>query len=101
MKISFKWYDIYCGVFIDTKKRKIYVVPFPMVVFEFKWKKKKMKTIRAEKCSTAYMSCHSKAPQQVIHEGYVKSWMGTGWVIEKKATATDPEKYPTVVRDDD
>lgn len=33
MKIKplFKWYDLWIGVFIDTKKRCIYVFPFPTI----------------------------------------------------------------------
>lgn len=33
MKITpfFRWYDIWIGIFIDTKKRTVYVCPLPMV----------------------------------------------------------------------
>jgi hypothetical protein len=34
MKIYFAWYDIWVGVFVDTKKRKIYICPLPCVVIE-------------------------------------------------------------------
>ncbi len=32
MKIKpfFKWYDLWIGMFIDTKKKAIYIIPFPM-----------------------------------------------------------------------
>ena len=33
MKITpfFRWYDIWVGAFIDTKKRTVYICPFPMI----------------------------------------------------------------------
>jgi len=33
MKITpfFRWYDIWVGVFIDTKKRTAYICPLPMI----------------------------------------------------------------------
>ena len=45
VKIKFKWFDIWIGIFIDTKNRKIYICPLPMVVIviniiylKFLWK---------------------------------------------------------------
>lgn len=37
MKLSvfFAWYDAWIGVFVDTKKRAVYVCPIPCVVFKF------------------------------------------------------------------
>lgn len=37
MKVSifFAWYDIWIGVFIDRKKRAVYVCPVPCLVFKF------------------------------------------------------------------
>jgi hypothetical protein len=35
MKIEFKWFDIWIGVFIDTKQRKVYICPVPMIVISF------------------------------------------------------------------
>jgi len=33
MKIKplFKWYDLWIGVYIDTKNRTIYILPLPML----------------------------------------------------------------------
>lgn len=32
VKVQFKWYDLWVGVFFDTKKRRVYVCPLPCVV---------------------------------------------------------------------
>lgn len=39
IKPIFAWYDIWIGVFIDTKKRRIYVFPVPMLGFVIEWSK--------------------------------------------------------------
>ena len=31
IKPFFRWYDIWVGVFIDTKKRTVYICLFPMI----------------------------------------------------------------------
>ena len=31
-KISFAWYDLWIGVFIDTNKRRIYICPIPTIL---------------------------------------------------------------------
>lgn len=31
MKLTFKWYDLWVGIFIDTKKELVCIFPFPMV----------------------------------------------------------------------
>lgn len=31
-KISFAWYDLWIGVFIDTNKRSIYIYPIPTIL---------------------------------------------------------------------
>lgn len=31
VKPLFAWYDIWIGVFIDTKKSKIYILPLPCI----------------------------------------------------------------------
>jgi hypothetical protein len=33
----------------------------------------------------------------VIHNGYVKTWVGFGWVTGRKATKKDTETIPTAV----
>lgn len=35
MKIKpiFAWYDLWIGIFVDTKKRRIYVLPLPCIGF--------------------------------------------------------------------
>jgi len=33
MKIEplFKWYDLWIGIYVDTKNRVIYILPLPMI----------------------------------------------------------------------
>lgn len=31
VKVIFRWYDFWVGVFIDRKQRKLYIFPLPMV----------------------------------------------------------------------
>ena len=35
MKWNFKfiWFDLWVGIFIDTKKKLVYILPLPMCVF--------------------------------------------------------------------
>ena len=33
----FRWYDIWIGVFIDTKKRAAYIGPVPMLGVKITW----------------------------------------------------------------
>jgi hypothetical protein len=33
LKISFAWYDLWIGVFIDTTKQKLYFCPLPTLLF--------------------------------------------------------------------
>lgn len=37
IKLFFAWYDIWVGLFIDTKKKAIYLCPIPCVVIKFYW----------------------------------------------------------------
>lgn len=37
ISIKFIWFDIWVGVFIDLKKRHVYVAPFPCIVIIFQW----------------------------------------------------------------
>lgn len=34
---------------------------------------------------------------RVIHDGFVKEWVGMGWIALNRATAQDRRTYPTVV----
>ncbi len=38
ISVKFAWYDIWVGVFIDTKKRIIYICPLPMLLITIKAK---------------------------------------------------------------
>ena len=40
MKISFAWYDLWIGVFIDTKKKRVYICPLPTLLIEFPYGKR-------------------------------------------------------------
>ena len=58
------------------------------------------KTIKADKCSIVYMSCHPKVKHtKVIDGGHVLNWVGIGWVDHGKAQEADYKKYPIVTRD--
>lgn len=37
VRLFFKWYDIWVGVFIDTKNRFIYICPLPMLVIRISY----------------------------------------------------------------
>lgn len=41
MKVEWKWFDLWIGIFIDTNKKKIYICPFPTLVFIFDYGLKK------------------------------------------------------------
>ena len=43
VKLIFAWYDLWVGVFIDKKKKCIYIFPIPMfgVVIQYKGKEGK------------------------------------------------------------
>lgn len=34
-KVQFKWYDLWFGAFIDTKRRRVYVCPVPTIVLSW------------------------------------------------------------------
>lgn len=36
IKVKFIWYDIWIGLFIDTKKKILYICPLPMIVIIIK-----------------------------------------------------------------
>lgn len=37
VKLLFKWFDLWVGVYIDTKKRFIYICPVPMIVVRIRY----------------------------------------------------------------
>ncbi len=47
IKIFFAWYDLWFGVYIDRKKKNIYICLLPMIVIKISYKK----DIRASMCS--------------------------------------------------
>lgn len=38
LRVSFAWYDLWIGIFIDTDKGKIYVCPIPTILITIKYK---------------------------------------------------------------
>lgn len=40
VKPIFAWYDLWIGVFIDRKKRRVYILPIPCVGLVIEWQKK-------------------------------------------------------------
>ena len=36
IKVSFAWYDIWVGVFIDNKKKIVYICPIPTLLITIK-----------------------------------------------------------------
>ena len=38
MRIEFKWFDLWVGVFIDTKNKKIYICFIPTIIISFNYK---------------------------------------------------------------
>ena len=36
----------------------------------------------------------------IIHHGEVKEWTGESWVVVRKATKRDFERYPEICRDE-
>ncbi len=32
LRLSFAWYDIWIGIYIDTKNKKVYICPLPMIL---------------------------------------------------------------------
>lgn len=33
LKVSFAWYDLWIGLFVDTNKKKLYFCPIPTLLF--------------------------------------------------------------------
>jgi len=40
VKPFFRWYDLWVGVFVDTKNEAVYIIPFPMFGIKIWWKYK-------------------------------------------------------------
>lgn len=38
----FRWYDLWVGVFIDTKTPAIYICPLPMIGVKITWRMEKV-----------------------------------------------------------
>lgn len=36
-KLSFAWYDLWIGVYIDTNKRKLYICPLPTILLTLRY----------------------------------------------------------------
>lgn len=39
MTISFAWYDLWIGIYIDRARRAVYVCPLPCLVLKFQRRK--------------------------------------------------------------
>ena len=39
IKLFFRWYDLWIGGFIDSAKKAVYIVPFPMFGVKISWQK--------------------------------------------------------------
>jgi len=37
LKISFAWYDLWVGLFVDADKKKLYFCPIPTLLFTIKY----------------------------------------------------------------
>jgi hypothetical protein len=60
--------------------------------------KKITKTVkRSELTNLKMVAGNEKRYSTVIIDGYVKDWVGFGWVTLDKATAADKKKFPTAV----
>ena len=58
-----------------------------------------MEFVSAHKLSNLRMVAGNESTYtHVIDDGYVKEWVGFGWIILRKALSEDKEKYPTVRR---
>lgn len=40
IKWLFAWYDLWIGIYIDTKNQAIYILPIPMLGIRISWVKK-------------------------------------------------------------
>ncbi len=37
-EVFFRWYDLWIGVYIDTKGQAVYICPLPMVGVKLSWR---------------------------------------------------------------
>lgn len=35
----FKWFDMWVGIFVDTKQRRVYILPMPCIGVVIEWSK--------------------------------------------------------------
>ena len=40
VRFVFAWYDLWIGVYVDKKKRRVYVFPLPMIGFVVEWEER-------------------------------------------------------------
>jgi hypothetical protein len=52
----------------------------------------------SELTNRAMVAGNEKVYKVVIDQGYVKEWVGFGWIDLRKATPSDLKKHPTVTR---
>jgi hypothetical protein len=56
-----------------------------------------MKTVSYRDIATAVVAAgRGKRLNHVIHNGFLKQWVGIGWIEIRLATPADYEKYPQV-----
>ena len=53
-------------------------------------------TVKRRKCSTLLMGDGGGKEKTVIDDGWVKDYVGIGWLTLRPATEDDYKKYPTV-----
>lgn len=59
-----------------------------------------MSTIPASKVTNmAMVGGNEKIYKVVIDNGYLKEWVGIGWIELRKATPSDIKKHPRIVRE--
>lgn len=40
IKVYFAWYDLWIGVYVDTKNKYVYICPLPMLVIRVSYRKR-------------------------------------------------------------
>lgn len=57
-----------------------------------------MKTVKRSELGRLRMTAgNERKYNKVIVSGYVREWVGIGWIDLDKATEEDRQKYPTVI----